>query len=64
MKPELVSWKQTTQKTNSSSGTMYVAWSVGEMRFSVQSVSDDVTIRKYSCIVANLKQLTLKINIL
>jgi len=48
MKPELVSWKQTTQKTNSSSGTTYVAWSVGEMRFSVQSVSHDVVIiRKY-----------------
>jgi hypothetical protein len=48
MKPELVSWKQTAQETNSSSGTTNFAWSVGEMRFSVQSVSDDVVvIRKY-----------------
>jgi len=48
MKPELVSWKQTAQKTDSSSGTTNFAWSVGEMRFSVQRVSDDaMVIRKY-----------------
>jgi len=39
MKPELVSWKQTTQKTNSSSGTTYVAWSVGEMPLCAKCVT-------------------------